>query len=317
MDYKNKYLKYKEKYLSLKINQTGGAFPFKFGDCEILYIMAKIDGDTLDRINERRVAFKLLPKSDLHISLLQLYVNNQHSDYGIFDSQEFKDKIIESYKKNIIDNNIQLQSTEVTAAGQKRGIWEFLGREPNKFWARVYTLNPSDTIHVSQFRRDIYGYINTKLGQSTHVTDIRGKAPDQDDFEIYSYKGQELYAINKAYYFGIDTWKPHVSILTLSELEKSPDNMISNINDPNSVMYKFTNKSTDDEKINILRSESATRSKNIQPISNIKLYEDINKLKYSLNNPKTKINKEEYLIVKNSQTNPINPINQDNGCSIM
>ena len=60
-DFYEKYLKYKNKYiqLSTQLNliQQGGAFPFAFGDCEILYLMAKIEGDTLDRINERRRTF--------------------------------------------------------------------------------------------------------------------------------------------------------------------------------------------------------------------------------------------------------------------
>jgi hypothetical protein len=316
INYQKKYLKYKNKYseLSNKLHQLGGAFPFPFSNCEILYIMAKIEGKTLDRINERRLSFGLPNKSDLHISLLQLYVNNNHPDYAIFESKEFKDKIVESYKENIIKNNVVLESTQINTKGQKRGIWEFLGRDPNKFWARVYILNQKDKQYISQFRRDIYDYINLKLGQSSHLTDRRGKAPDEDDFEIYTFNGQELYAINKAFYFGIDIWKPHVSVLTISELEQSTDQTISNINDPNSVIYKFIHSGSDDQKINVLRSESGSRSKNIESISNINLNADIKEIKYSINNPKTKINKEEYLSVNKNQ---VKTLNQDALCTIM
>ena len=278
INYQTKYAKYKNKYfdLSNKFKQSGGAFPFNFGDCELIYIMAKIEGETLDRINERRRAFGLQDKSDLHISLLQLYVNNKHPNYNLFTTKEFKDKIIESYKKNISINNIVLESTQINpSSGKKRGIWEFLGRVPNIFWARVYILNPIDKQYISQFRRDIYGYINTKLGQSTHKTETRGNAPDIEDFEVYTYNGQELYAINKAYYFGVDTWKPHISVLTMSELQNSVDKSISNIVNQSSVMYKILHSSTDEQKIDVLRMESGKRSTNIQPISNIKLNEDI------------------------------------------
>ena len=55
--YRDKYLKYKKKYLNLKEsliqNQDGGAFPFRQGDGSKFSIMAKIEDDTLDRINER------------------------------------------------------------------------------------------------------------------------------------------------------------------------------------------------------------------------------------------------------------------------
>jgi len=307
INYQSKYLKYKNKYTDLlkKINQVGGAFPFLFGNCEILYIMAKIEGPTLDRINERRIAFNLSSKSDLHITLLQLYVNNKHSNYSIFNSDEFKYTIIKSYQKNIIANNIQLESTEISPSGNKRGLWEFLGRDPNKFWARVYILNPTHKQFISQFRRDIYNFINTQLGQPISKTEKRGIGADQEDFEIYSYNDQELYAINKQFYFGIDNWKPHISVLTISELEQSQDQSISNISDPNSVMFKFSQSKSDDQKIDVLRKESSIRG-SIQPISNIDLNKDIKQIKFSINNPKTKTNKEEYLI-----------IDQNVGCSIM
>lgn len=304
-------INYQTKYSELvkKINQVG-AFPFIFGDCEILYIMAKIEGSTLDRINERRTAFGLPPKGDLHISLLQLYINNKHPNYNIFNSVEFKDKIIESYQNNIIANNIQLQSTEISVSGNKRGLWEFLGRDPNKFWARVYILNPTHKQFISQFRRDIYNFINTKLGQPISKTEQRGTGSDQEEFEIYTYNGQELYAINKKFYFGIDNWKPHISVLTISELEQSQDCSISRKDNPSSVMYKFSHSISDDEKIDVLRLESSKRHK-INPISNIDLNKDIKQIKFSINNPKTKMNKEEYLIINQ------NIVDQNVGCSIM
>jgi len=312
INYQTKYLKYKNKYSNLvkKINQVGGAFPFIYGDCEILYIMAKIEGDTLDRINERRTAFGLQPKGDLHISLLQLYINNKHPNYSIFESKEFKDTLVASYKNNIIANNIQLQSKEISVSGNKRGLWEFLGRDPHKFWARVYILNSDHKQYISQFRRNIYNFINQQLGQSVSKTEQKGIGSDQEDFEIYSYNGQELYAINKKFYFGIDNWKPHISVLTISELEQSQDKSISQKDDPNSVMYKFSHSNSDDRKIDVLRLEVSKRNKT-NPISNIDLNKDIKQIKFSLNNPKTKTNKEEYLTVNQ------NIVDQNAGCSIM
>ena len=85
-------------------------------------------------------------------------------------------------------------------------------------------------------------------------------------------------------------------------------------------MSKFLIAGTDDKKTDVLRLESGNRAKNIQPpkniqpISNINLNVDIEKIKYSLNNPKTKTNLEEYLIVKN---NPNQPNQDPNACSIM
>jgi len=55
IDFKTKYLKYKNKYLEL----SGGAFPFPFGTSTKFTIMAKLGSDTLDRVNERRTGLKL------------------------------------------------------------------------------------------------------------------------------------------------------------------------------------------------------------------------------------------------------------------
>ena len=288
-DFYEKYLKYKNKYiqLSTQLNliQQGGAFPFAFGDCEILYLMAKIEGDTLDRINERRRTFGLVAKDDLHISLLQLYVNNKHPYYPIFTSQEFKQNVIDSYNRNIVRNHIVLESvTTDPTTGVKKGLWEFLGRDPNKFWTRVYSIKPEDKPHLTRFRLDIYNFINTMLGQPTHKTERRGKEPDVEDFEVYSYEGQELYAINKSFYYGIENWKPHVSVLTVNELDSYDQ----------SLMHRFHAARNDEEKTDILRS----RFVNVQPISYIKLDTNVERIKYSLNNPKTKTKNEEYLGVR-------------------
>ena len=317
--YKNKYLKYKNKYLeSQKIQQIGGAFPFKFGDGNILYIMAKIDGTTLDRINERRIAFSLPNNDDLHISLLQLYLNNKHPLYSaIFLNDEFKKVIKTSYKNNISKNNVILQSVDRIS---KKGKWEFLGILPNIYWARVYDFVGYEN-YIKQFRLDIYNYIISKAGLLNRTIEKRSNSQnpaDVDDFVIYKTQdGNELYAIHKNFYFGVDNWKPHVSVISIPELEKSGDKSISDKSNQNSLIYKFNSKNTDDEKTDLLRYESSKRATaakaTINPISNINLNSDVKKIKLSINDIKQKSKIEEYLPVS------IDPIasSTQSQCTIM
>ena len=117
-DYQKKYLKYKKKYFnSTNKNMTGGAFPFKQCDGTSFNIMIKIDGDTLERINERRIKLGLSRKTDLHITL-----------------------IAESIITHIKSRNVIFDSTTIDPiTNLKSGIWEFLGRGDisKKYWARV------------------------------------------------------------------------------------------------------------------------------------------------------------------------------------
>jgi len=301
MDYKNKYLKYKNKYLELQNKQIGGAFPFRFGDGNILYIMAKISGDTLDRVNERRKAFKLEDNTDLHISMLQIYLNNKHPLYTrIFINDDFEHAIIKSYDDNILKNNVILTSINPLT---QRGNWGLLGRNPNKYWARIYDFDGYEN-NIKQFRLDIYKYIESISGKLIKSEERRSNSMDPtdiDDFVIYKTQdGNELYAIHKKFYFGVDNWNPHISILTIPELEQSSDRTVSDKMDQNSVISKFNARQTDDDKIKVLRIESGNRIQ-INPISNINLNRDVNELKFSINDIKQKRNIEKYLSVKSMQ----------------
>jgi len=312
-EYKNKYLKYKNKYVSTKnrIIQKGGAFPFHKNVCEILYIMAKIDGDTLDRINERRNALGLQLKNDLHISFLQLYLNNDHPNYNIFLSKEFTDTIIKSWNDNIISNNVILNSTidvynPLTQKTEKRGQWDFFGRHPKLSWVRIYKLNPSQKQYVKNFRMDIYNFLTTKIGQLTNNKQIRGMGNDQEQFDIYSYAGQELYAINSQNYVGIDNWIPHISVLNVDEIVAPELYKLKVILD-NPTIDK--NKKLDLLKLNI--AENAHRQGHtINPISVIKLEDNVSKIKFSIKKPISNTTiREEYL---NIQKMPFQQAPQNN-----
>ena len=195
----------------------GGAFPFKKNGSSF-YIMIKIDGDTLDRINERRAKLGLLPKTDIHMTLLHLHVNTAHPDFStIFDNPAFYDIIRDSIIKNLITTGLIFDSP--------LGSWDLLGLGGNEFWARIYTA--SDIKNISKFRMDIFNYINGILGPPTLVNEKRGKGTDIDDFSVYSYGGHELYAINQSHY-NIKTWRPHISVLNIRELTPRIRSQIDN-----------------------------------------------------------------------------------------
>lgn len=234
--YKQKYEKYKTKYLNI---MKGGAFAFDKtnqhprgkGPTINFTILAKIDGNTLDRINLRRTQLGLPLKNDLHITLLSFQVNDGHPNSNIFKSKEFADHIASAFNIHVKGSGVQLSSVVTDPITQtKKGAHQVLGRKGSEYFARIYELEPQYHTAISNFRREVYNFINIKLGQPTHFTERRGSGVDIDEFEIYSYGGQELYAINRKQYYGLSSYLPHISILSVTDLGPS---LQQNIRQPN------------------------------------------------------------------------------------
>lgn len=203
---------------------VGGAFPFPRPSGSAFYILAKIAGDTLDRINERRENVGLDRLDDLHITLLHLFVNKDHPNFSdIFENPDFYDAIKNAFDTHILTKNVKLVSRKVNSAGRAAGgNWEILGRDgSNKFMARVYTLVDQTSVHnVKMFRLAVYGYINNQLRQRGNIVhEDRGTLGDVETFHIVSYGGNELYAIND-YYYGLQNWKPHISVIGTKDIRK-------------------------------------------------------------------------------------------------
>ena len=254
----------------------GGAFPYQKGKGGKFTILAKVTGDTLDRVNERRIAYNLRPLDSLHITLLDFYVNLDHPLHVIFSDTVFHDQIKELYRAIYFGNELELDSIKKNATSSKKsGNWEILGgygRTPdeqfdNKFWARVYTMNPAHFKLFQHFKLGIIDSITARTGKLTPNTEMRGIASDIEEFTAYSTQdGKELYCVNTVHYGNIKFWKPHISVLKLGELKSSrPD------------IYDSIRPMTDEDIIETLRKNAP----GVKPISNIITKRDLTTLRVS------------------------------------
>jgi hypothetical protein len=254
----------------------GGAFPYQKGKGGKFTILAKVTGDTLDRVNERRIAYNLRPLDSLHITLLDFYVNLYHPLHVIFSDPGFHDQIKELYRAIYIGSELELDSTKKNATvAKKGGNWEILGGHgrtldeqfDNKFWARVYTMNPAHFKLFQDFKLGIIHFITTRTGLLTDKKEIRGIAPDREEFTAYSTQdGNELYCVNTAHYGNIKSWKPHISVLKLGDLK------ISRLD-----IYDSIKIMSDEDIIETLRKNAP----GVKPISNIITKRDLTTLRVS------------------------------------
>ena len=272
-DFKGKYLKYKQKYLELK-SQIGGAFPFAFGDGGSIAIMAKITGDALDRVNERRLKLGLRREDNLHITLLQFFINFNNPGSDIFFNPTFIDTISRAFTTHLKRTGVELDSP--------RGSWDFLGIRPaleDKYWARVYNIDPRFEQNVKNFRLDIYKFLSQNVGvDATHPKfENRGKPQDNTDFVIYSTgprREDELYAIVKNYYYGVNIWKPHISVVKMNELtSSSPTNR--------QLFDRINGLSTTQQKSDAITLHIGQ----VNPISKIRMINNVNELYISIRPP--------------------------------
>lgn len=254
----------------------GGAFPYPKEKIGKFTILAKVTGETLDRVNERRLAYSLRRLDTLHITLLDFYVNLDNPLHAIFSDQSLHDLIKELYRAIYIGNPLELYSTKRDATGAvKGGNWEILGghgRTPdqqfdNKFWARVYTMNADHFSLFKTFKTKLIDFITARIGPLTSRKEMRGQSPDIEEFTAYfTQNGQELYCVNTTHYGNIISWKPHISVLKLGELKTSrPD------------IYGLIRHMDDDMIINTL-TRNAPR---VQPISSLITNRDLTTLRVS------------------------------------
>jgi hypothetical protein len=234
----------------------GGAFAFNNGD--FLNILLYLDGEISKRINERRIKIGLTPLENLHITILTLQINRDNKDSIIFDNRYFYEYIKKKFIKYIIKTDIIFKSNY--------NEYDFFGKITNQYWVRQYRLD--DYSCIRKFRKSIYNLFNKVLNNMTFKEKTMGIGNDIETFMIYSFNGQELYAISKDKYYGVNIWKPHVSIFKINDLN-------------NNIKQQLVNK-TNDEKIIILKKNIGK----VKPISKININNDIKYLIISLSKSK-------------------------------
>jgi hypothetical protein len=285
------------KELFMKKNMSkkmkGGAFPYKPGKARKLTLMATVTNDTLTRVNQRRIAFGLEAEKSLHITLLEFWINMEHPNNNIFFLEEFLKHIENLYEEIYISNPLVLKSQKIDSSGiVNGGIWEILGGHGNtddekfnsKYWARVYLVNKEDFSYFARLKQGIIQFIESKFGNLTPKVVDRGTPPDVQQFTTFSTRDRnELFCLNTIYYDDIATWKPHISILKLGELEAKKKDIYEQLK---------RNKSNNDEIINILKIHAG---KDVESISDIITNRDLMTLLISYSKKTPKDSKEDFL----------------------
>lgn len=219
MSYREKYHKYKTKYIKLKnyvsINdtpaQTGGKI---FQNKQNLYIVATVSQSKLKKttkdITDTLLGKNIKPYRAPHITLFNLIINADNTDNTIFQDEKFYHLISSFYAETIADPNDPM----ILQAMPFPRDFSFTGYRPRHF---IKNYKPLDQQKIFDFKYKIFSLIESMLGKFV----IR----DQIDttgalYHIYSFNGHDLFA-EYSYY---DSWKPHINFFNEFDIQKhNPD----------------------------------------------------------------------------------------------
>jgi len=143
---------------SIKNNniQIGGAGSF-FKNNTKFFIMANVSNQNILTEIDKRRKLLLLGNSpvhnDVHLTLLQFNINQDHPDAEFFYDPVFHRRIWDFYDGAIRQNNLTLKYI--------RGFYDLLGLSEKKFFAKIYQPDQPDLI--TDFRKAIYKYIESEL----------------------------------------------------------------------------------------------------------------------------------------------------------
>lgn len=180
------------------------------------YLMANIfDEYILQRLDERRKVLlngKLPKKNILHITLLQFEINDSNPNSNIFQKKDFLENIRKFYDETFGTKNVKLEYS--------LGMYDLLGQSDKKFYVKKYCVEKCSKNVITNFRKKIYKYLETKLGKET----IIDKKIGEEEFKSFCYQGQELFCVPK-YYYGSGVWEPHISIVNTEDIKLHNDTL--------------------------------------------------------------------------------------------
>jgi len=242
-------------------NLSGGARGF-FKNNTKFFIMANVNNDKiLTQIDDMRTTLLLENRplhSDVHITLLQFNINQNHPNAYFFFDPEFHQNIRTFYDKTINSKNLILN--------HKPNIFDLLGLTHKKFFAKLYY--PNQPLVITDFRTLFYKYIGKRLGRYN----IKEKVFGGENYFVFNVKGKDLIAI-PGFYFGKAVWTPHISVINIKDLESYNRELYEDY------LYAQSN----DDKTNTLLN--VLKNKGIDDTNDIKMNKDINFLRISLRNP--------------------------------
>lgn len=236
---------------------------FIFENTTAMYIMADITNKhIIDRLDERRKYLLLghLPLQDvLHLTLLQLEINQDHPLASYFQDQTFHKKIAEIYKLTMQKDNVVLQSVP--------GSYDLYGQTENKYYVKL--LEPDQKLSITRFRKTLYHFIREWLGPYTIY--------EKQKYYVFQIHNIDLFAVPD-FYYGVGIWSPHISIVNTADIRKY-----------NYALYEnYTKQETKEEKMNILL-QSLQKATHFKPLTHIKMADHCSVLSISLKNYKTNL----------------------------
>lgn len=148
---------------------------------------------------------KLYNDTGFHFTIFDFQINLDNPNNYIFFTKEFKNFILDSFKKKIMNKNLTFK---------KMGVF-------SRFYAANYEL---DNNSITPFRINFYNYIENELNKQKGFLKINKKEVNQE----YTFSGKtmyekwivfdDLFAI-RDYNFGNNNFTAHMSILKIFELK--------------------------------------------------------------------------------------------------
>lgn len=187
---------------------------------------------------------------DYHVSLLQIYINTQHPKFQLLLTN--KDQICNKINNNFIE--------AFREDGFIPGVLEKLG---DSYIVQKLSINDETFNKYVNAKRNFYTYLNTLLGNATHIdsqySPRNGVIKDGKRFFVDSepfYWIPEFYLTPNIYGIPINNFRPHISVLNISQDIQSiqPEDIASysnNVDLPNPI--------TIDNEFNIKSSISYNR----------------------------------------------------------
>jgi len=244
---------------------NGGAGSF-FKNNTKFFIMANVSNHTILTEIDKRRKLLLLGNSpvhnDVHLTLLQFNINQDHPDSEFFYDPVFHRRIWDFYDDSMRKKSLTLKYI--------RGFYDLLGLSDKKFFAKIY--QPEQPELITEFRKQIYKYIESELGKYK----IKKKKFGKDMYYVFNLNGEDLISVPD-FYFGIGVWTPHVSVVNIKDVAKYNEKLYK----------KYSNSKTERSKLNTLL-QPILKAK-FGPIGDIIMDRDVNFLKVSLRNVEERI----------------------------
>jgi hypothetical protein len=215
----------------------GGAFPFSKTDN--FHIIINMSNPIKDSYNKLRKEFNIKELDNYHLTLLTIQLDGKCKYTKIFQNKKFHDIITIIFKHLIINKNLIIKSNN---------DYDLFS---NVLVQKYYL----DNYHcIKRFRYYFYYILNIYFKNKLISRKERITNPndpnDIEDFIIYEYNNEKIYAVSQNKYYGVSTWRPHISILNIRDLKISEQNDLQNMDKTQKIKFLTRNISSNNN-INI------------------------------------------------------------------